>query len=128
MHIAQTCTSVFVRYLYLYQYKCCGIITNVGKYSYCGIAKIHCKHFSGTFHKLRRGGIVANNDGKAIEKEQKAKASTRAKNKYNASHYDSLRIVVPKGDKERIRAFADSRGQTINGFVNRLIKREMGEE
>lgn len=74
------------------------------------------------------GVIVADNDRKAIEEEQKAKASTRAKNKYNASHYDSLRIVVPKGDKERIRAFADSRGQTINGFVNCLIKKEMGEE
>lgn len=59
--------------------------------------------------------------------ENKAKSSTRAKNKYNSSHYDSLRIVVPKGDKERIRAFADSRGQTINGFVTGLIKREMGE-
>ena len=33
-------------------------------------------------------------------------ASTRAKNKYAASNYDSLRIVVPKGSKAIIKAAA----------------------
>ena len=49
------------------------------------------------------------------------KASTRAKNKYNAANYDNLRILVQKGQKEKINAHAAERGESINGFVNRAI-------
>ena len=57
--------------------------------------------------------------------EQKGKSSTRAKNKYNAANYDNLRIIVPKGQKEIIKAHADSKGESINGFVNRAIDETM---
>lgn len=54
------------------------------------------------------------------------KSSTRA-NKYNAKAYDRLNIVIPKGEKEKIRDFAESNGETVNGFINRLIKEAMSE-
>lgn len=54
------------------------------------------------------------------------KASTRAKNKYNAANYDNLRIVVPKGRKEEIEAFARARGESVNGLVNALLRNAMG--
>lgn len=62
-----------------------------------------------------------------VEKElnsmtDKGKSSTRAKNKYNAANYDNLRIVVPKGKKELVKAHAESQGESINGFVNRAIE------
>lgn len=63
--------------------------------------------------------------------ETQGKSSTRAKNKYNANNYDSLRIVVPKGQKEIINAHAQSRGESLNGFVKRAINETMerdGEE
>lgn len=56
---------------------------------------------------------------------EKGKASTRAKNKYNADNYDSLRIVVPKGKKDIIKAHASERGESLNGFVNRAIDETM---
>ena len=56
------------------------------------------------------------------------KASTRAKNKYNAENYDNLRIVVPKGKKDKIKAYAESKGESINGFVNRAIDEAMENE
>lgn len=59
--------------------------------------------------------------------ESKGKASTKAKNKYNAANYDSLRIVVPKGKKAKIKAYADSKGESINGFVNKAIDKAMAE-
>lgn len=59
------------------------------------------------------------------ENGNKGKASTRAKNKYNTANYDSLRIVVPKGKKDKIKAFAESKGESLNGFVNRVINKEM---
>ena len=53
------------------------------------------------------------------------KASTRAKNKYNAANYDSLRIVVPKGKKDQIKAYAESKNESLNGFVNSAIDEAM---
>lgn len=53
------------------------------------------------------------------------KATTRAKNKYNAANYDSLRIVVPKGKKQVIKDYAESKGKSINGFVNEAIDKAM---
>lgn len=58
--------------------------------------------------------------------ETQGKSSTRAKNKYNARNYDSLRIVVPKGRKAVIEAHARSKGKSINGLVNALIMADMG--
>lgn len=62
----------------------------------------------------------------------KGTSQTRAKNKYNAKAYDSLRIIVKKGKKEVIRAHAERNGESLNGFVNRAIaeamERKQGKE
>ena len=55
-----------------------------------------------------------------------SKAQIKATNKYNSQNYDNLRIVVPKGRKSAIEAFAKSRGESINGLVNALLRAEMG--
>ncbi|HIZ83374.1 MAG TPA: hypothetical protein H9668_02975 [Firmicutes bacterium] len=57
--------------------------------------------------------------------DSQGKASTRAKNKYNAKVYDNLRIVVKKGQKEIIRAHAEKQGESLNGFVGRAIDETM---
>lgn len=57
--------------------------------------------------------------------ETKGNSKTRAKNKYNAENYDSLRIVTKKGKKDIIKAHADSRNESINAFVNRAIDETM---
>ena len=51
--------------------------------------------------------------------EQKGKASTRAKNKYNAANYDSLRIVVPKGRKQAVEAHAKRKGESCKRSCQR---------
>ncbi|MGI6688561.1 MAG: antitoxin [Christensenellales bacterium] len=48
-------------------------------------------------------------------------AATRAKNRYNAKNYDSLRIIVPKGHKSTIQEAASQAGESINGYVNKAI-------
>ena len=53
--------------------------------------------------------------------ENQGKASTRAKNKYNAANYERIALVVPKGQKEQIKEHAEQRGESINGFVKRAI-------
>ena len=54
------------------------------------------------------------------------KTSNAVKDRYNAKAYDDIRLRVPKGDKERIQTFAEANGETVNGFINRLIAEAMG--
>lgn len=49
------------------------------------------------------------------------KASTRAQNKYIEKAYDRINLTVPKGEKDVIKAFAESRGESVNGFIYRAI-------
>lgn len=53
------------------------------------------------------------------------KTSTASKAKYNAKTYDRINIAVPKGQKEGIKAHADSRGESVNGFIGRAINETM---
>ena len=56
------------------------------------------------------------------------KTSTASKAKYNAKAYDEIKVRVLKGDKDRIRALAQSQGKTVNGFIYDLIRAEMKKE
>ena len=55
-----------------------------------------------------------------------SEARHRANEKWNAKAYDEIKVRVPKGDKEKIQAFAQANGETVNGFINRLIAEAMG--
>ena len=59
-------------------------------------------------------------------------AQTKAKNKYNAKNYDSLRIVVAKGKKDVISEIAKCQGDGINGYTKKAlqvrIKADTGKE
>lgn len=59
----------------------------------------------------------------SVERNQK---NTRYKNQYNASNYDNLRIVAPKGRKATVEALAAKYGISVNGLVNRLLRTEAG--
>lgn len=54
------------------------------------------------------------------------KATTTAKNKWNAQAYDQLRVLVKKGQKEQIAVYAAEKGMSINGYINKLIADDMG--
>ena len=51
---------------------------------------------------------------------------TQYKNNYNSENYDSLRIVVPKGRKQTVEAYAKERGMSVNGLVNALLRNALG--
>ncbi|MCL2445912.1 MAG: antitoxin [Oscillospiraceae bacterium] len=56
------------------------------------------------------------------------KTSSAAKNRYNEKAYDRVHVVVTKGQKEVIAAFATARGESLNGFINRAIAEAMERE
>lgn len=49
------------------------------------------------------------------------KTSSKVKNRYNEKVYDRITLVVPKGKKEELQAYAASQGESLNSFVNRAI-------
>ena len=52
-------------------------------------------------------------------------AQKRATAKYNAKAYDRIEVKVAKGKKAEIKAYAESKGESVNGFTNRVIDEAM---
>lgn len=53
------------------------------------------------------------------------KTSSTVKNRYNAKAYDRIEVVVPKGQKEIIKAHAAITGESVNAFIFRAITQAM---
>jgi predicted HicB family RNase H-like nuclease len=49
------------------------------------------------------------------------KSNQRAVHKYIKNHYDKMEIRVKKGNKEIIKAHAEKKGESLNGFLNRAV-------
>lgn len=64
----------------------------------------------------------------AAMSEAKKKANKKWNDANLSERYDRIQLVVPKGKKEKIKAFAESKGESLNGFVNRLIDESMNNE
>lgn len=52
-------------------------------------------------------------------------AKIAANNRYAAKTYDRINLAVPKGQKEIIQQIAKSRGESVNGFICKLIQKEI---
>lgn len=46
-------------------------------------------------------------------------------NSFNAKAYDRINLTVPKGEKDKIKAHAESMGESVNGFIARAIAEAM---
>lgn len=47
------------------------------------------------------------------------------KNNWQREKLDRINLTVPKGRKEEIKAHAESRGQSMNAFINRAVAETM---
>ena len=56
------------------------------------------------------------------------KPATIAKNKYNAKAYDRIALQVKKGEKDKIKDNAQSKGESLNGNINRAIHETMSRD
>jgi len=61
-----------------------------------------------------------------------SEARKRANKKWNDANmkekYDRVQLVIPKGERERIKAFAKSHGKSLNSFVYELIQDAMKDK
>ena len=56
-----------------------------------------------------------------------SKAHIDATARYNAKNYESINLRVYQGQRDQIKAYAESHGESLNGYINRLIAEDMGE-
>lgn len=47
---------------------------------------------------------------------------TKYKNDFNKTKYDSLRIVVPKGVKDKLKEYCKTHGISLNKLINNYIE------
>lgn len=55
----------------------------------------------------------------------KSDAQRRAVAKYNAANYERVELRLEKGKKDIVKAHAERRGESVNGFINRAIMETM---
>ena len=49
----------------------------------------------------------------------------RANAKWDSANLDRMSLALPKGSRERIKAFAESQGESVNSFVKKAIDEAM---
>lgn len=54
-----------------------------------------------------------------------SKAQQAAVNKYVKSNYDRINVTLAKGQREIIKAHAEARGESVNGFITRAIENQL---
>lgn len=54
-----------------------------------------------------------------------SKAQQKAVNKYMVANYDRINLTVAKGQRDTIKAHAEARSESVNGFINRAITETM---
>ena len=55
-----------------------------------------------------------------------SKANQKAVAKYMKANYDDIKVRVPKGERDIIKAHAEKHdGGSVNGFIQRAIKETM---
>lgn len=59
------------------------------------------------------------------ESQKYTEARKRGNRKWDAANLDRISIAVPKGQKDVIKAHAEARGESVNGFINRAIEETM---
>lgn len=54
-----------------------------------------------------------------------AKTRSEINNAFAKKAYDNLRVIVPKGRKADVEAHAKSKGESVNGLINALLRADM---
>ena len=52
-------------------------------------------------------------------------ASNKAVQKYISKNYDQISIRIPKGNREKYKQFAESKGKSLNAFIIQLLNDEI---
>lgn len=59
------------------------------------------------------------------DSEKKVSAAQRRATEKYLEKFDEMRVRVPAGQKELVKAHAEVQGESLNGFINRAIAETM---
>lgn len=59
-----------------------------------------------------------------MDKPKVSKKQQACVNRYIDKAYDRINLTVPKGNKDIIKARAESKGMSVNAYINDLIERD----
>lgn len=62
------------------------------------------------------------------EESKISKAQQKAVHKYVKNNYDRIELTVPKGQKDIIKAVAESVGESLNTYVRNAIDQRMEQD
>ena len=54
-------------------------------------------------------------------------AQNRASQKYIKNHYDTYTLRLPKGDREKYKQYAESRGTSLSKLIVELLEQDIRE-
>ena len=57
-----------------------------------------------------------------------SKAQQKAVTKYVKAKYDRFGLTMPKGHLDEIKAHAETKGDSVNGFINRAIDHQISQD
>lgn len=55
-------------------------------------------------------------------------AQNKATQKYSEKAYDQIKIVVPKGTRDKYKQQAESRGMSLNSYIISLLEKDRTED
>lgn len=55
-----------------------------------------------------------------------SEAQKRATAKYMKEHLEDIKVRVPTGQRDKIKAHAEALGMSLNGYIVALIEKDMG--
>ena len=54
-------------------------------------------------------------------------AKKKANKKWDNNNLDRISLALPKGAKDKIKAYADSKGESVNAFIYRAVTDAMNK-
>lgn len=55
-------------------------------------------------------------------------SQSKAVTKYIAKNYDQVSLRIPKGTREKYKAFAESQGKSLNALIVELLEERMSRD
>lgn len=56
-----------------------------------------------------------------------SKAHIAASGRWNAKNYDRITVFVKKGERDRLKSYAASRGMSLNAFIKHCVDKELNQ-
>lgn len=62
---------------------------------------------------------------KPIDAKRKLEAQYNRQNEYNKKNYERVSLMLPAGEREKVRAAAESQNMSMNAYIIEAIKEKM---